>query len=63
MIEGPHFVIVIEHPLAEVVGDVESPVVVAAELVVDDDNGVVDAREAVSIFAKKDIAALKGSIL
>ena len=55
--------IVIEHPLAEVIGDVESPVVVAAELVVDDDNGVVDAREAVGIFAKKDVAALKGPIL
>jgi hypothetical protein len=41
VVEGVSLVVVVEHPLAEVVGDVEGSVVVAAELVVDDHNRVV----------------------
>ena len=59
MVKRPSLVVVVKHPLAEVVCDVEGPVVVAAELVVDDDDGVVDAVQAVGVLAQEDVTALE----
>lgn len=44
VVEGPDFAVVLEHPLAQVVGDIEGAVVVAAELVVDDHDRIVNGR-------------------
>ena len=59
MKEGPLLVIVVKHPLAQVVGDVKGPVVVAAELVVDHHDGVVDGGQGVGTFSKQNVSTLQ----
>ena len=58
MEEWEIFVGVVVHPLAHVVGDVKSAVVVATELVVDEHELVVVVLEALLAVADQDVPAL-----